>query len=232
MKLLLVVVALLSLPVVANQKVVYGKDGRVEVSPASSKWKKFFCSHWCSYIINDDSWGSRMKGYQPYSKSLRFFGNVDKDCIGGLWDLDNSDSDIIITKSYKDWRVLKNRGFQVIWFQNEGMIPDLKLLKGFKHRTFTILFDNDKAGIKAAIHVRDEIIDLKNKSHETEYLTFITTMITSFDSRASLCFSDADFLLKVNELLKVQGFIDGMPMGDYLKLKRFQLSKQNVVTSE
>ena len=82
------------------------------------------------------------------------------------------------------------------------------------------------------IHVRDEIIDLKNKSHETEYLTFITTMITSFDSRASLCFSDADFLLKVNELLKVQGFIDGMPMGDYLKLKRFQLSKQNVVTSE
>lgn len=126
-------------------------------SKGSSKWKKFFCSHWCSYIINDDSWGSRMKGYQPFSKSLRFFGNVDKDCIGGLWNLDNSDSDIIITKSYKDWRVLKNAMFEVIWFQNEGMIPDLKLIKEFKHRNFIILFDNDKAGIKAAIHVRDKM---------------------------------------------------------------------------
>tara|TARA_R110000851_G_scaffold5823_4_gene23781 strand:- start:169 stop:1308 length:1140 start_codon:yes stop_codon:yes gene_type:complete len=128
-------------------------------SKGSSEWRKFICSHWCSYIINDDSWGSRMKGYQPFSKFLRFFGNVDEDCIGGLWGLNDSDSesDVIITKSYKDWRVLKNAGFQVIWFQNEGMIPDLKLLKEFKHRNFIILFDNDKAGIKAAIHVRDTI---------------------------------------------------------------------------
>jgi hypothetical protein len=123
-----------------------------------SKWRKFHCSHWCSYIINDDSWGSKMKGYQPFVKGLRFFGNVNKDCIGGLWSLNGDTDKIIIAKSYKDWRVFKNAGFNVIWFQNEGMIPDLKLLKKFKDCNFIIIFDNDKAGIKAAIHVRDTMI--------------------------------------------------------------------------
>lgn len=125
-------------------------------SEGSSDWKKFWCSHWCSYIINDDSWRDRIKGYMPYSKSLRFFGNVDNNCIGGFWDL-SSEKDIIIKKSYKDWRVIKNLGLNTIWFQNEGMLPDLELFKEFKNCRFTILFDNDKAGIKAAYKIRNEM---------------------------------------------------------------------------
>jgi hypothetical protein len=122
-----------------------------------SEWKKYICSNWCSYVLNDESWGQKVKIYQPFSKSMRFFGNVDNNCIGGLWDITDDDSDIIITKSYKDWRVLKNQGLNVIWFQNEGMLPDLELLAEYKHRKFIILFDNDKAGIKAAYYVRNKM---------------------------------------------------------------------------
>lgn len=117
--------------------------------------KKYTCNHWNSYVLNDISWKHRLKIYQPYSKSMKFFGNVNKDDIGGLYTLKEGNSPIIITKSYKDYRVLKNAGYNVIWFQNEGMLPDLNKLKKHKHRKFLILFDNDKAGIKAAYKIRN-----------------------------------------------------------------------------
>ena len=128
-------------------------------SENSSEWKKFWCTHWCSYIINDDSWGDKVKGYQPFSKSLRFFGNVDNNCIGNLWDLNKNDKHIFIKKSYKDWRVMTNLGYKAIWFQNEGMLPNLELLEDYKNAKFTILFDNDNAGIKSAYKIRNKMLD-------------------------------------------------------------------------
>ena len=58
---------------------------------------------------------------------------------------------MLITKSYKDWRVLKNAGYNTIWLQNEGCkIPFDRLIQLQQYRTKFILFDNDDAGIKAS----------------------------------------------------------------------------------
>src|SRR4029077_4179226 len=61
---------------------------------------------------------------------------------------------LIITKSYKDHRVLRNVGYNnVIWFQNEGCIPDRWILNNLVRRfkRIIVLFDSDYSGTMAAI---------------------------------------------------------------------------------
>jgi hypothetical protein len=59
---------------------------------------------------------------------------------------------LYITKSYKDWRVLTNLGKDAIYFQNEGMLPDISILSMYisVFNQVIVLFDNDKAGIPAS----------------------------------------------------------------------------------
>lgn len=91
----------------------------------------------------------RRKCYQPYhDKWNKWKSTCTEEDVGGWNNLTNDN--LVITKSYKDWRVLKNSGYNTIWLQNEGCkIPWDKLIRLQGIKTKFILFDNDKAGITA-----------------------------------------------------------------------------------
>ena len=92
------------------------------------------------------------KIYRPYKKdNKKFITNCNADDIGGMNTKVKSGRLLIITKSYKDYRVLRNLGLNVRWLQNEGMFPKSTdfwdLLNNFDK--VIVFFDNDEAGIKA-----------------------------------------------------------------------------------
>lgn len=119
-----------------------------------------------SFIVRDIAYAytnfqtQRKKLYFPLrEKRKRFVTNCDKNDIGGLHILPSFGSQLIITKSYKDWRVLTNNGKHAIWFQNEGAIPTtsvlMQIVKNFQN--IIVWFDNDQQGINSALKVNDLI---------------------------------------------------------------------------
>ena len=105
--------------------------------------------------------GKRKKIYRPLQTkgSKKFITNCTADDIGELWQLAVHGELLVISKSYKDCRVIRNQGFDSIWFQNEGMLPYRTKLMNIcrRFRKVVVLFDNDQAGIGASIKVRDMI---------------------------------------------------------------------------
>lgn len=99
--------------------------------------------------------GDHKKCYQPYADQFnKWKSTCTEEDIGGWSTLTNDD--LIITKSYKDWRVLKNSGYNSIWLQNEGCkIPFDKLIKLQEIKTKFILFDNDIPGKQASKHLAE-----------------------------------------------------------------------------
>lgn len=91
------------------------------------------------------------KIYRPYEKK-KFYTTCIANDVGGIRFLPERGNTLIITKSYKDYRVLKNQGLTVIWFQNEGMYPSLEILLPIcnKFSEVILFFDNDETGIIAA----------------------------------------------------------------------------------
>jgi len=115
-----------------------------------------------AYSYNDFP-DSRKKVYFPKREGKkRFLTNCTKDDIGGLTSLVPYGKELIITKSYKDYRVLKNSGKHVIWFQNEGMIPNDQILNQLvKHFLKVVVwYDNDQPGIEASEKVTNYINSL------------------------------------------------------------------------
>lgn len=102
-----------------------------------------------SYAFNLPS--GHKKIYMPHEVD-RFISNCTQDDIGGdTLPADPTGKDLMVTKSYKDYRVLKNAGVPlVVWFQNEGSRPTMlkELCKGF--RSVIFLFDNDRQGLFAS----------------------------------------------------------------------------------
>jgi hypothetical protein len=98
-----------------------------------------------------DQWdGDAIKVCRALHKGdMKWITNCTKNHIG----INNSftDKNLVITKSYKDWRVLKNQNLSVIWLQNEGMFPKKYLLQSIcaTYENIYVWFDNDNAGIKA-----------------------------------------------------------------------------------
>lgn len=114
------------------------------------------------YAFTDFASGNK-KLYFPYKTGdKRFLTNCSKNDIGGINHVDLSDKQLIITKSYKDYRVLKNQGYNTIWFQNEGMFPDdeylIQIIQQFPD--IIIFFDNDETGIKAAYKLKEKLESL------------------------------------------------------------------------
>ena len=107
-----------------------------------------------TFVLTDPLWDGRVKICRALTKDKKqkWINSTTKDDIGGRADLDFLGKLLIITKSYKDWRVLRNQGLQAIWLQNEGMLPDidvlLPLILTYDH--VLIWFDNDEPGIIAA----------------------------------------------------------------------------------
>jgi len=90
-------------------------------------------------------------------KEFRFITNCGKDDIGGLPIRRDCDT-IVITKSYKDYRVLTNIGLTVIWLQSETLIPKEQLNKILENKSkVVIIFDNDRVGIEASLKLKDFI---------------------------------------------------------------------------
>jgi 5S rRNA maturation endonuclease (ribonuclease M5) len=116
-----------------------------------------------SYLIG--SFEDRRKYYTPDKVGKgKWATNCTSNDVWGFEDLPLKGKRLIITKSYKDWRVLKNQGLSnVIAFQNEGMYPKLENLKLLLERfeEVIIFFDNDRAGIMAA----EKLVDLINSMY-------------------------------------------------------------------
>lgn len=99
---------------------------------------------------------TRHKIYQPQSRpEFRWITNCDENDIGNFDNLPATGELLTIAKSYKDHRVVRNTRLvsHVIWVQNEGCVPDLYILIDIARRfkTIVIFFDNDEAGVKAAL---------------------------------------------------------------------------------
>lgn len=116
------------------------KKGKVVIEPTTA-----------TYCFNLGE--GKKKIYRPYHKGKsRFFTNCTGDDVGAINSLPKNGDKLIITKSYKDYRVIKNQGYNVVWFQNEGMFPSLEILLPLCNRfkEVIVIFDNDETGIIAA----------------------------------------------------------------------------------
>lgn len=92
----------------------------------------------------------KKKIYRPYGgKYEKWFTNCNQNDVGSIKHLPSRGKLLVITKSYKDCRVLRNQGLNAVWFQNEGMIPNTEILTDLCKRFTKIVvwFDNDNAGI-------------------------------------------------------------------------------------
>lgn len=119
------------------------------------------------YAYTDFISGNK-KLYFPYREGKkRFLTNCSKNDIGGINQLDLDDPQLIITKSYKDYRVLKNQGYNCVWFQNEGMIPDIEFLTPLisSFSDIIVFFDNDKTGIEAS----KKLVDILQMTYSKGY---------------------------------------------------------------
>jgi hypothetical protein len=126
--------------------------------PKRNAWS-VFRPPYISYVIG--GFEERCKVYSPTRKRDKWLTNCTKNDVGGLKLIDNKSDHIIITKSYKDYRVIRNQGYNTVWFQNEGMFPKtetLVLLSLFK-RIF-IFFDNDETGFKASNSLKETLLQL------------------------------------------------------------------------
>jgi len=98
-----------------------------------------------------------VKIYQPYNERYKWITNCTENNIGNIDNLPPTGDELIIQKSYKDHRVLRNlsMGLNVIWFQNEGCTPDTYILKNLAERfkLITVFFDADESGILAALRI-------------------------------------------------------------------------------
>lgn len=117
---------------------------------------------------------NKMKLYFPYSK-IRFKTNCSNNDVGGVRNLDYSDKQIVITKSYKDYRVLKNLGYNSIWTQSETNHPNSEFLSLLTSifSDIIIFFDNDITGIKGSSILKEKIEALNGQAYSLylpEYL--------------------------------------------------------------
>lgn len=105
---------------------------------------------------------NKIKIYRPYNKEFKWFTNCTNNDIGGLKSVECVNY-VIITKSYKDCRVLKNLGYNTIWFQNEGQTPSNEILVHLVNlfEKIYIWFDNDTAGMTTGKILYDKINNLK-----------------------------------------------------------------------
>ena len=91
---------------------------------------------------------NRKKLYFPYKKGHnRFLSTCTKNDIITKHLIDVTQ--LLITKSYKDYRVLRNLGANVVWFQNEGMFPENLMDIVHNYKEVIVFFDNDSTGLQA-----------------------------------------------------------------------------------
>lgn len=118
------------------------------LSIKGTKRKIYFFEDTYSYLIYNKK--GKKKIYSPESY-FKFIGNVGKDDI--YEGFNKQVRQLLITKSYKDYRVIKNQDVNTTWFQSEVTFPsDQKLSEICKYNDEIIVFyDNDETGINRSI---------------------------------------------------------------------------------
>ena len=94
-----------------------------------------------------------IKIYNPLWKDEKWVTTCKTDDIGNQGFMDDfTDNRLVITKSYKDSRVIRNQGYNCIWNQNEGQLPSEQKIEelGRYYTNQYLLYDNDDAGKKAS----------------------------------------------------------------------------------
>lgn len=157
---------------------------------SNEHWKRFNYFNGGSYCISikEDIY----KIYRPNEKGKgKWLTNASPNHIGGINSITYQSDLLIITKSYKDSRVFRNFGYESIWLQNEGAIPDEKVIKPIvsKYKNIIIFFDNDVAGILATEKLKDLLLKICNANvictkSDIEYIKDISEMI---------CFKGLDY---------------------------------------
>lgn len=111
----------------------------------------------------------------------RFITNCNQNDVGNLHNIDYSLNYIIIAKSHKDYRVLKNQGLSnTVYFTNEGQYPtkeNLRELVKFFSNIY-VFFDNDSTGVKASIKLKSILTELTTNMVD---LIFIDSSLKSKD---------------------------------------------------
>lgn len=107
---------------------------------------------------------NRKKIYFPFRKhnEVRFITNCTSNDIGNINNVNFEEDYIVISKSYKDARVLRNMGINTIWTQSEGMLPSSKKFFNVlnKFSKIIIFFDSDEAGKKASNTMKEYLTSL------------------------------------------------------------------------
>lgn len=105
----------------------------------------------------------KKKIYSPLLPGVgKWITDCDENDIGNYKNLPQYGDTLIISKSYKDCRVLRNQGLHSVWFQNEGMKPGKEKLAELARRFNRIIvwFDNDETGLISANKLSDYLNSL------------------------------------------------------------------------
>lgn len=138
------------------------------VHPISSfkiqgKNNNFYC-YGLSYVYTNFSIEGAIKIYSPYSSTHKWISNTHQDCIGNWNNVNTTIPTLILSKSYKDCRVLRNLGYKnVIWLHSEKTIPSDRIILDwvFKFKKIIIFYDNDSTGLKGGEILKDVINSFK-----------------------------------------------------------------------
>ena len=138
---------------------------------SKSSWKRmnYMSDSYCITVTPD-----MFKIYRPHETGKsKWLSNVSKHTVGSMNSLSHISDIVIITKSYKDCRVIRNLGYECVWFQSEGVLPDqVILMTVFQYyRRVIVLFDNDDAGIAGAIN----LLEFLNSIFKDKVITSITS---------------------------------------------------------
>lgn len=121
------------------------------------------------YLMEKHSNSENFKLYLPNDK-IRFLSCCNNNDIWFLNQIDKSVNYLIITKSYKDARILKNENLNVISLQSENTFPSKEILNYLEsiYENCYVLFDNDETGRKKS----EEFVNIINfKYKKNMYFT-------------------------------------------------------------
>jgi len=189
------------------------KQNLLEDSVVGILWYKFYSHRAKTEIIirpKKITYGytefiPKIKIYSPYANKseIKFLGNVDKNCIGGIGKLPLNGDRLIITKGYKDWRVYTNFGANSVWFQSEGTIPDNEHLisLGKRFDEIIVVYDNDETGIQTS----EQLVSIINSHFPKKSRSYIFPLIENVKDTSDFYKYEGKFkllnILTINNLI-------------------------------
>jgi len=151
------------------------------------------------YLYNE--FKERKKLYFPTRETNKFLSSCKGNDIGCYHSIPTFGKQLIITKSYKDCRVIKNTARVSVWFQSEGTLPSIeRIIEMCKRFTnIIILYDNDIAGMKAAMDLRNLINSIFPRKARAIWLP---------EELNTLGISDSSDLVKIRSYNDLNSFFD------------------------